>query len=87
MTEPTVGPVWAYGIGVILLILLAVLILALLLYCCWRKRDEMCCGSSSVKVRQSPYNKCLLLTSSISLIIYYMKPTLMFFVNYVQMER
>ena len=56
MTDPTVGPVWAYGIGVILLLLVAVLILALLLYCCWRKRNKLHCGSSSVKVRQSNIN-------------------------------
>ena len=49
MTDPGVGPVWAYVIGVILL-LVAVLILTLLLYCWLRKKNKMCCGSSSVRV-------------------------------------
>ena len=31
MTDPTVGPVWAYGIGVILLLVAVVVILALVI--------------------------------------------------------
>ena len=50
MTGPTGGPVWAYGIGMILLLLVAVLILTLLLYCWLRKKNKTCGGSSSVKV-------------------------------------
>ena len=48
MAEPTVGPVWAYGIGVILLLVAVVVTLALvllLLYCQWKKSRL-----SSVKV-------------------------------------
>ena len=60
MTDPSVGPVWAYVSGVILL-LVAVVILALvplLLYCWWRKRKstyKTCCKSSSVKVSDTSF--------------------------------
>ena len=74
MTDPTIGSVWVYGVGVILL-LLAVLILALQLYFWLRKENKMCCGSSSVKVSDNTDH----LTLKISLtcsdhIIIYMKP-------------